>query len=96
MQEQQQRFVQPPIKIDPSNQIAMFGFKPPGAQSYVFEFTKKSRKGCIVNKQFFSLSSNTGDKNEGSKPTGDMNMSMAFGDDDNDTAAGSSQQQNQN
>lgn len=63
----------------------MFRFKPPGSQSYVFEFTKKSKKGCIVGKQFYTLSSNTDDKKEGGKPAANdnMNMSMAFDENDN-------------
>ena len=64
----------------------MFGFKPPGSQSYVFEFTKKSKKGCIVGKQFYTLSSNSEDKGDGTKkPSNEMNMSMAF--DENDMGA---------
>jgi len=43
--------------IDPKDPIELFKFIPPDSQKYIFEFFKRSRKGCLIGKQLYKLES---------------------------------------
>lgn len=62
------------------NPIELFKFIPKDTQKYVFEFFKRSRKGCLIGKQLYKLEA----PNNNIEPNDNMNMSMAFGEDGED------------
>ena len=71
----------------------MFRYKPLQSQSYVFEFTKKSTRGCLVGKQVLTLKNAPETSN--TSVTEAMNMSMAFDEADDNTGPSKQQQQPQ-